>query len=178
MIAGALLGALALLAHFAVFTFVSELATGVWAFQADDLGGLLLVFGVTGAAGLLLSGALPDRSANHSLIAVIITLSGMFALLAVARGPVAVVSLVAGWGLLLGMLPPLMQSRVIGVASPAYRDTAGAVLVTVFNLGIAAGALAGGQVIERLELSLLLPIAAAVTATSAAGLTTLMRRAG
>jgi len=102
------------LAHFAVFTFVSELATGAWALEADDLGGLLLVFGVTGAAGLPLSGALPDRFAQHSLVPVVIALAVTLALLAVARGPVAVVSLVAGWSLVLGMLPPLLQSRVIG----------------------------------------------------------------
>jgi predicted MFS family arabinose efflux permease len=178
VISGALLGALALLAHFAVFTFVSELVTGAWALESGDLGRLLLVFGGTGAVGLLVSGALPDRSAQHCLVGVVLALSGTFALLAAVRGPVAVLTLVAGWGLLLGMLPPLLQSRVIGVASPDYRDAAGAILVTVFNLGIAAGALAGGQVIQRLGLSLLLPLAAAVTATSAIGLVALMRRAG
>jgi predicted MFS family arabinose efflux permease len=66
---------------------------------------------------------------------------------------------------------------VIGVASPDYRDVAGAILVTVFNLGIAAGALAGGQVIQFLGLPSLLPIAAVATATSAVGLVILMRGA-
>jgi predicted MFS family arabinose efflux permease len=177
MFGGALLGALALFAHFAVFTFVSELVTGAWAFEARDLGGLLLVFGVMGALGLVASGAIPDRFADHSLVAVVLALSVAFGLLAVVHGPVAVLVLVAIWGLLLGMLPPLLQSRVIGVASPDYRDVAGAILVTVFNLGIAAGALAGGQVIQFLGLPSLLPIAAVATATSAVGLVILMRGA-
>jgi predicted MFS family arabinose efflux permease len=177
VIGGALLGALALLAHFAVFTFVSELVTGPWALEAGDLSGLLLVFGVTGAVGLLVAGALPDRFGPHFLVGVVLALSGTFALLAVVRSPAPVLTLVAGWGLLLGMLPPLLQSRVIGVASPGYRDVAGAILVTVFNLGIAAGALAGGQVVQHLGQSLLLPIAAVVMASSGTGLVVLMRRA-
>lgn len=177
VVGGAVLGALALLAHFAVFTFVSELATGEWGFEAADLGGLLLVFGVAGAVGLVLAGALPDRFSAHLLIGVVVALAGTFAALAAVQPPVAVTGLIAIWGVLLGMLPPLLQSRVIGVASAAYRDTAGAILVTVFNLGVAAGALAGGQIIDRLDLSLLLPIAAPVTATSALGLFLLARRA-
>ncbi|WP_248579833.1 MFS transporter [Nocardioides sp. InS609-2] len=177
VIGGALLGALALLAHFAVFTFVAPLSTQGWNLSADSVGPLLLVFGIAGAAGLGLSGAVPDRFGQHALIAVVALLAVTFAVLAcLGDSPAAVRGLVAAWGLLLGMLPPLLQGQVIGVASPEFRDAAGAILVTVFNLGIAAGAVVGGQVIDLWGLDRLLPVAAVVSLLSAVGLGLLMRQ--
>lgn len=171
VVTGALLGAAALVAHFAVFTFVAPLTTGAWELGEDDVGTLLLVFGGAGAVGLLISGLVPDHLAHPALVAVVGSLAGTFGLLAVASdSPVLVHALVAGWGLLLGMLPPLLQARVIGVASPASKGAAGAVLVVVFNLGIAAGTLVGGGVIDRAGVDLLLPVAAVVAAAAAVGL--------
>jgi predicted MFS family arabinose efflux permease len=174
----AFLGALGLLAHFAVFTFISPLTTDHWELGADAVSPLLLVFGITGAVGLVVSGALPDRLGHHLLVLVVALLGVAFTLLA---GPGdqrwAVFVLVGAWGILLGMLPPLLQARVLGVASPSFRDTAGAILVTVFNLGIAAGAVVGGQVIDRWGLALLLPVAVSASLLSAFGLAMVGRRA-
>jgi len=177
VLGGAMLGALALLAHFAAFTFVAPLVTRSWELGTDSVGALLLVFGIAGAAGLTASGAVPDRLGHHALVSVVALLSGTFAILgAVGQQAWAVYVLVAGWGVLIGMLPPLLQARVIGVASPAYRDAAGAILVTLFNLGIAAGAVVGGGVIDGWGLSRLLPVAAVASALSAVGLVVLGRR--
>jgi DHA1 family inner membrane transport protein len=176
VLTGALLGATTLMAHFAVFTFVAPLSTGAWGLGGDDVGTLLLVFGAAGAAGLLISGLVPDQLAQPALVAVVGSLAVTFGLLGVASDSVIVVhALVAVWGLLLGMLPPLLQARVIGVASPASKGVAGAVLVVVFNLGIAAGALLGGAVIDRAGVDRLLPVAACVAAVAAVGLAALGR---
>ena len=61
VLAAALFGALALVAHFAVFTFVSPLSTDRWGFAEDSVGALLLVFGIAGAVGLAASGFVGDR---------------------------------------------------------------------------------------------------------------------
>lgn len=81
----------------------------------------------------------------------------------------------AVWGLVLGLLPPLLQSAVIGAASPAHKDAAGAILVATFNLGIATGATVGGLVIDTAGLAWLLPVAVVTAAGSAIGLARVTR---
>ena len=48
------------------------------------------------------------------------------------------------WGLTIGGLPAMLQARMLGVASPALRATASALMVVFFNGGIAIGAALGG----------------------------------
>ena len=177
VLAAALFGAVALVAHFAVFTFVSPLATDRWGFAEDSVGALLLVFGIAGAIGLAASGWLGDRYPRIALVATVAALALAFTLLAAAGafGGVAVV-MVGLWGLVLGLLPPLLQNAVIGAASPAYKDAAGAILVATFNLGIATGATAGGLVIDTAGLGWLLPLAVVAAVVSALGLGRVTRR--
>lgn len=177
VLAAALFGALALVAHFAAFTFVAPLATGRWGFGEGSMGSLLLVFGVAGAVGLAGSGIVGDRHPHGSLVVTVGALALTFAVLApggLPHGPV--VAVVAVWGLLLGLLPPLLQNAVIGAASPSYKDAAGAILVATFNLGIATGATAGGLVLDTAGLAWLLPMAVALAAVSSLGLRRVTRR--
>jgi MFS transporter, DHA1 family, inner membrane transport protein len=175
--AAAMFGALALVAHFAVFTFVAPLATERWGFAESSIGGLLLVFGITGAVGLAVSGAVGDRRPRGALVATVGALAVAFAVLGVVGESVGVaVGAVALWGLVLGLLPPLLQNAVIGAASPSYKDAAGAILVATFNLGIATGATAGGLVLDLVGLGWLLPLAVVAAAVSALGLGRVMRR--
>lgn len=166
----ALLGALALVAHFGAFTYIAPLVDGRWSAGVPDVGVLLLAFGIAGAVGLAAVGLVADRAPERVLLVAVASMAITFWLLAVTTGTVAVLAAVVVWGLLIGALPPALQSAVIGAASPAYRNTAGAVLVAVFNLGIAFGAAAGGEVIEQVGLGALLPLAAAVATVSAVGL--------
>ena len=110
---------------------------------------LLLAFGIAGAVGLAVSGFVADRYPRRSTArdrggAAL----GLTVLAAAGAGAGVVVAAVGVWGLLLGLHPPLLQNAVIGAASPAYKVAAGAILVAMFNLGIAAGAAAGGLVID------------------------------
>ena len=167
----ALFGALALVAHFAVFTFVSPLATDRWGFAETSVSALLLVFGVTGAIGLAASGILGDRHPRGSLVATVVVLATTFAVLAGTGGYAGPTVVAVGtWGLVVGLLPPLLQNAVIGAASPSFKDAAGAILVATFNLGIAAGATAGGLVIDTAGSAWLLPTAVVTATVSALGL--------
>lgn len=167
----ALLGALALVAHFGAFTYIAPLVDDRWTSGVPDVGVLLLAFGIAGAVGLAAVGLVADRAApERVLLGAVVSIALTFWLLAVTTDTVAVLAAVVVWGLLIGALPPALQGAVIGAASPAYRNTAGAVLVAVFNLGIAFGAAAGGVVIEKVGLGALLPLTAAVATVSAIGL--------
>lgn len=172
----ALLGALALVAHFGAFTYIAPLVDGRWSADVPDVGVLLLAFGIAGAVGLAAVGLVADRAPERVLLGAVASIALTFWLLAVTTDTVAVLVAVVVWGLLIGALPPALQSAVIGAASPAYRNTAGAVLVAVFNLGIAFGAASGGVVIEKVGLGALLPLAAAVATVSAVGLAASSRR--
>lgn len=177
VLAAALFGALALVAHFSAFTFVSPLATERWGFAEESVGALLLAFGIAGAVGLAGSGFLGDRHPRGSLLATVGALALSLAVLAAAgaSGGVVVVA-VAMWGLVLGLLPPLLQNAVIGAASPSHKDAAGAILVATFNLGIATGATAGGLILDAAGLAWLLPLAVVAAAVSALGLGRVTRR--
>lgn len=171
VLAAALFGAMAVVAHFAVFTFVSPLATERWRFAEESVSALLLVFGIAGAVGLAGSGLVGDRHPRGSLLATTGALALSLAVLA-AAGPFdeVVVAAVAMWGLVLGLLPPLLQNTVIGVASSSYKDAAGAILVATFNVGIATGAIMGGWVLDTIGLAWLLPLAAVAAVVSTLGL--------
>jgi DHA1 family inner membrane transport protein len=54
------------------------------------------------------------------------------------------------WGLAFGMLPPLLQTRLLRTASRRIRDTASAVYTTAFNAGIGGGALLGAALLNTL----------------------------
>jgi MFS transporter, DHA1 family, inner membrane transport protein len=56
---------------------------------------------------------------------------------------------VAVRGVLIGLLPPVFQTRIARLAAPAVRNAAGAVAVTALNVGIAAGAALGGLVLAH-----------------------------
>jgi len=175
VIGAAVFGALALVAHFAVFTYVAPLATDRWGLAEDSVGALLLVLGVTGAVGLVAAGVLGERHPRGGLIATVGLLVAAFAVLAGADGAVSGV-VVGVWGLAVGLLPPLLQNAVIGAASASYKDAAGAILVTAFNLGIATGAALGGVVLDTAGLAWVLPFAVAVAVASALGLGRVTRR--
>ena len=51
------------------------------------------------------------------------------------------------WGLAFGMLPPLLQTRLLHTASRRIRDTASAIYTTAFNAGIGGGALLGATLL-------------------------------
>jgi predicted MFS family arabinose efflux permease len=65
--------------------------------------------------------------------------------------PIAAVAFLV-WGLAMGMLPPLLQTRVLHAAPARIRDTSSAFYTTAFNIGIGGGALVGALALERFGL--------------------------
>ena len=106
---------------------------------ADDLGGQA---GVEQPPDLLDSQLRPVLLASLTLIALAMLILGL-----AAREPAALLAAAALWGAAFGGAPTLLQTALVDASGPAGADVATALQTTVYNVGIAAGSLAGGLVL-------------------------------
>lgn len=159
VLALAVAGGLVITGHFTLYTYVSPLLQVSGGYDAGTCALLPLAFGLAGLAGIALS----DRLPRHALVAVSAGFAAAAASLALlgAGLPAAVLAMTL-WGSLIGLLPPVFQTRLLRTASPGKQATAGAVGVTVLNLGIAAGASLGGLTLHVLDVRALPAVAAGV----------------
>lgn len=138
--------ALWVLAHSILYTYVMPFLAPAGLSSRVDL--VLLVFGVASLAGIWVTGLLIDR-----LLRTLVLLSvGGFALSALSLGiagtqPVVVYVAVAVWGLSFGGSAALLQTASAEAAGPG-ADVAQSILVTVWNIAIAAGGIIGGVLLE------------------------------
>lgn len=171
----AVAGALVLVGHFVVFTYVSLVVTDVAQYEPTGLAWFLALFGAAGAVGLVLSAWLSDRWPRATLPAVALAMLAAFALVTIApTTPAVFVTAIVVWGTAIGLLPPVFQVRVVRLASAQFRSLAGAVVITLLNLGVAAGA-ALGSLVAGSGTDALAPVAMAVTAVGTIGLLLLGR---
>ncbi|MGB3122729.1 MAG: MFS transporter [Pseudomonas sp.] len=134
------------LAHNIFYTYIAPLLapSGI----AADTDQVLLVFGLAAVLSIWLAGVLIDRW----LSVLLVTSCVLFGLIALVlafwiTSPAVIYSAVALWGLAFGGLPALLQTA-LAKAAGASADTAQSMLVTVWNLGIAGGGLAGGLLLQ------------------------------
>jgi MFS transporter, DHA1 family, inner membrane transport protein len=115
---------------------------------------LLFAYGIAGAVGLAIVGAYLGRTPRVGLaVSLAATILAIGLLAAFPHVPVVAVPAFALWGLALGGLPALLQTRMLHVAPARIRDTASAFFTTAFNIGIGGGALVGAIVLETMGLS-------------------------
>ena len=134
------------LAHNILYTYIAPLL--VPAGLVAEIDRILLVFGLLALLSIWLTGVLIDQHLQRLLI----ISCAMFAVAALALGvwmtsTTAVYASVALWGLAFGGLPALLQTALAKSAGDA-ADAAQSMLVTVWNLGIAGGGLAGGLLLQ------------------------------
>ncbi|OZO03421.1 MFS transporter [Pseudomonas sp. IB20] len=134
------------LAHNILYTYIAPLLepAGIVA----DIDRVLLVFGLAALLSIWLAGVLIDRWLRVLLVISCV----LFGLVALAlafwiTSPVVIYGAVALWGLAFGGLPALLQTA-LAKAAGASADAAQSMLVTVWNLGIAGGGLAGGVLLQ------------------------------
>ncbi|WP_456844678.1 MFS transporter [Cellulomonas sp. P5_C6] len=162
---------LALVGHFAAFTFVTRLVADATAGLPGGVSGALLVFGASSVVGLVLVGRVGDRHTAATLVTATALASVSLLALAVVDGrAVAGLVVLVLWGLTTGTLPPLAQTLIMRVAGPEHRSAAGTVIPVVFNGGIAVGAALGSAVVARAGTEALPVPAALVVAVAAVGL--------
>lgn len=134
------------LAHNVLYTYIAPLL--VPAGIAADIDRVLLVFGLAALLSIWLAGVLIDRW----LRALLLISCALFGVIALALAfwmnvPAVIYLAVALWGLAFGGLPALLQTALAKSAGES-ADAAQSMLVTVWNLGIAGGGLAGGVLLQ------------------------------
>jgi predicted MFS family arabinose efflux permease len=108
----------------------------------------LAVFGLAGVAGAWWGGAAADRfGGDRAVPAAIVVLAGAFAALPSLAGATAGPAVTAVWGALVWASVPAQQHRLLGLhAGPA--PVLLALNTAATHLGLAAGALLGGLVVD------------------------------
>jgi len=142
--------------HNVFYTYIVPFFTEVNGFPEASVSTLLLVYGIAGAGGLVLVGVFGGRLPRLGLILGVASL--IASALLIASFPSAqwlVIGALVMWGLAMGGIPALLQTRGLHIASPQLRDLASAMVTTSFNIGIGGGALIGALLLEGWGLTVL-----------------------
>ncbi|MGW2477838.1 MFS transporter [Streptomyces sp. NPDC001665] len=167
----ALAGGLVITGHFLLYTYIAPLLKQFGGYDNATSGILLFVFGAAGVVGTIGAGSLSDRFPRQALSWVSAAFAGSAASLLLLHLHLAVaVVVIAGWGVLIGLLPPIFQMHLLRIASPGREAASGAIGITVLNFGIATGATLGGAVLDNWQAKALPAVAAAVMVAATFGL--------
>jgi predicted MFS family arabinose efflux permease len=135
------------LSHNILYTYIAPLLTALGTHGQTDR--VLLVFGVVALASIFIVGSMIDRWLRPLLVVGLCLFLVATLTLGLAQGSPAQVYLAAAvWGLAFGGFSPLIQTAALRSAGKA-ADVATSMIVTLWNIGIAGGALLGGVLLER-----------------------------
>jgi DHA1 family inner membrane transport protein len=153
-----IISAVAIVGQYSFYTYVAPYFIQAVGISEAAVSPTLFVYGIAGAVSLVLVALWLGRRPRLSLILSLALLVVSVAVLGVAPRivPLAIVALFA-WGLAMGNLPPLLQTRMLHAAPARIRDTASAFYTTAFNIGIAGGAFVGSLVLSGLGVAALPP---------------------
>ncbi|WP_367300175.1 MFS transporter [Hafnia alvei] len=161
--------------NFVVFTFLAPILQQVSGFSANAVTWVMLIYGVSVAAGNLWGGRLADRMGPIKALQIIFLL--LAAVLAVfsftAHSPVLALITVLFWGAVAFGNVPGLQVYVVQQAeryAPHAVDVASGLNIAAFNLGIAGGAWVGGMIVENYGL-MVTPWVGAIVVLLAFGMT-------
>src|SRR5699024_5078331 len=157
-------GFFALVGLYSLFTFVVPVSKAVAGITAGDIPGVLLANGIGGVLGVLLAGRVSDLWPIRALPGTVIALAFILGVIGISHVPAVYIFVAVLWGVIIGVLPVVLQANVMRVASERFRPLAGSILVTVLNLGIGLGAGLGSLVSRHDGLQVLPLIASAVAA--------------
>ena len=145
-----------MLGQFTFYTYIAPYLIEVSGFPGDQIGVLLLAYGLGGALGLALSAVIGARYPRGGLIGSVALVALSVLMLAVFSSDrtIVVIAFIC-WGTFFGGVPALLQVRMLQVASARIRDAASASFATAFNIAIAGGALLGGALIDTVGLKVL-----------------------
>ena len=161
--------------NFVAFTFLAPILQQVSGFSAGAVTWVMLIYGVSVAAGNLWGGRLADRMGPIKALQIIFLL--LAAILAVfsftAHSPILALITVLFWGAVAFGNVPGLQVYVVQQAeryAPHAVDVASGLNIAAFNLGIAGGAWVGGMVVENYGL-MVTPWIGAIVVLLAFGMT-------
>lgn len=139
--------------QFTAYTFLEPmLAQGAGANPAR-LGWLLSAYGGAGIVGAIFGEKLVARSPALGFLAVTFVLAGAIVSVPLSLGsPSLTIVTVITWGAAFGAVPVCLQIW-LHAAAPQTFEASSAVMVTVFQLSLASGAILGGVMADHLGLS-------------------------
>lgn len=142
---------------FVAFTFLAPILQEISGFSAGAVSLVLLVYGVSVAAGNIWGGRLADRRGPVGALKLIFALLAtvLLALTFTAANPWLALGTVLLWGAVAFGNVPGLQLYVVRQAeryTPHAVDVASGLNIAAFNLGIAGGAWAGGLIVAHLGL--------------------------
>ena len=142
---------------FIPFTFLAPILTDVSGFSAGAVGWVMLVYGVSVAAGNIWGGKLADRLGPIPAPKIIFALLAAVLLVLQFTAPHKWLALatVLAWGAVAFGNVPGLQVYVVKQAerfTPQAVDVASGLNIAAFNLGIAGAAWAGGLIVTHLGL--------------------------
>ena len=142
---------------FIPFTFLAPLLTDIAGFGPGAVGGVMLVYGVSVAAGNIWGGRLADRLGPIPALKIIFgaLAAVLFTLSLTVHSPWLALATVLGWGAVAFGNVPGLQVYVVRQAerhAPHAVDVASGLNIAAFNVGIAFAAWAGGLVVTHVGL--------------------------
>lgn len=136
--------------QFSAYTYAGAFLLQVTGVAQTTLSAVLLSYGLAALVGNGLGGWASARSARGALVGTGLLLGVSVLLLAlVGRSTDWAVVLCLLWGLGFGMLPIAMQGWMFG-AAPRHLEAVQAICVSLSQVAIAAGAWAGGLLVDQL----------------------------
>ncbi|MFG3634591.1 MFS transporter [Streptomyces huasconensis] len=134
------------LAHTVLYTYIATYLTDLGMSGSTDA--VLLVFGAASLVSIWIVGALIHRRLRVLTLAAVLLVGVAAALLAVfSDTPALVYAAVTLWGLGWGGAPTLLQTAAADAGGEA-ADAAQAMLVTLWNVAMAAGGVIGGLLLD------------------------------
>ncbi|WP_403021369.1 MFS transporter [Salinibacterium sp. GXW1014] len=156
VVAVCLVTAVVMIGHYAFYTYVEPFITGPMGLPHVGVSPTLFGYGVAGVVSLVLVATIfsgrPRTGLIIALASVLLLTVGLATTPAVL--PVSLTLFVV-WGLAFGLIPPLLQTRILHVAPARIRDTASAFYTTAFNTGIGGGALLGAVALQHVGIAML-----------------------
>jgi predicted MFS family arabinose efflux permease len=138
--------------HFMAYTFVRPLLQNTSGIGVEWIGVLLLAYGAAGITGNFLCGLAVSRHTGGALIAIAVALTATISGFAVfGDTPMGGTLILVLWGIAYGGVSVGLQTWMMKIA-PSAIEVATALFVSTFNIGIALGSLAGGQIVDRFDL--------------------------
>ncbi|MFQ6572055.1 MFS transporter [Pseudomonas sp. UM16] len=135
------------LAHNVLYTYIVPFLAA--ADMAASTGLVLLTFGIAALAGIALVGMWIERHLRSMVVLSLIGFAAVALVLGCSRqSPMLVFFSVALWGLTYGGAPTLLQTASADAAGEG-ADVAQSMIVTVWNLAIAAGGVLGGVLLTQ-----------------------------
>ncbi|OON64561.1 MFS sugar transporter [Massilia sp. KIM] len=162
---------------FIAFTYLAPILQEVAGFAAGTVSLVMLVYGVSVAAGNIWGGKLADRKGPVRALQIVFALLALvlLALTFTAPSKPLVLLTVLAWGAVAFGNVPGLQVYVVQRAerdAPQAVDVASGLNIAAFNVGIALGAWGGGLIVAKLGLMATPPIGALIV-VGAFALTTL-----